>query len=65
VFETEPVLMLYKIPDTVAQIAWNGMNLFYISGKEEKKLHKCAGDIKRADFGKEIFSVSHEFNLRF
>ena len=64
-FETDPVLMLYKLPKTVNFIAWNGTNLFYILGNEEIKLYKCAGDVKRADFGKEIFSVSHEFNVRF
>jgi|LakMenEpi03Aug12_release.lakeMendotaPanAssembly.Ray.scaffolds.fasta_scaffold5029148_1 hypothetical protein len=54
--------MLYQIPYYVALIAWNGTLLFYI-GKDNKSIVRCVGDTKRADFGKEIATVSYDFNV--
>ena len=63
VFETRPVLMNHKIPDTVERIAWNGAYLFYIAERQNRELHKCAGNIKRADFGKLLLSKSWNFSV--
>ena len=53
VFSTELTQMLYEIPDHVGRIAWNGTYLFYL-GKDNKSLIRCVGDIKKANFGKEL-----------
>ena len=37
--------------------------MFYV-GKDNKSLVKCVGDIKRADFGKELLTLSYEFFVR-
>ena len=55
--------MLYPIPESVKNIGWNGTNLFYV-GLDNQTLTKCAGDVNRADFGKEISSVKQDFIRR-
>lgn len=54
--------MLYPVPSNVTQIAWNGTNLYYIINKEGSKIVKCAGETKRADFGRELSSVNYAFD---
>ena len=61
-YETEPFPIFYKIPEYVAQIAWNGTHLFY-PGKDNKTIIKCVGDTKRADFGRELSTGSYDFKV--
>ena len=55
--------MLYKIPNHVGRIAWNGTHLFYM-GQGNKSIVKCVGDIKLADFGRVITTVKYDFDVR-
>jgi len=50
--------MLYGLPKNTYSFAWNGSFLYYVN-PDGKTLCKCAGDIKRADFGKQLSNTEY------
>ena len=61
-YESQPVDMLHHIPNNITSLAWNGSHFFYV-GSDKKTLFKCAGNVNRADFGKEIFLLKFNFKV--